>query len=400
MGFTHRTFLVCCFLASALPVSAQQLTVTGVSPSPGSQTTTSPTSVSIVFSADLDSATIAPSTVTLVEAGPDGTFNTGDDVTLTPTSTTVNGATVTLDLTGLTLPLGSYRIKVSGTAVVPTPAGGLYARWKLDEGTGSTAADSSGNGRTGVLNGPTWTTGLFGNALKFDGVVPRVDIDAGIIVPDWTVTMWVHRSADVVGTAATLMDSNSQYGTSLRMEQVNQVDQVGITEYTTVDYGFGYVAPLGTWVHLAFTSTGSNAQLYVNGAPMNTSSRGFNLHLDKLGSARANVTHSLTGLLSEVHVYPRILTGAEITSLAELTGCVRSAAGDVLDGEFSGGLPSGNGAAGGDLLSTFAIVPEPPAVVEEESGGGNRGCGALGIEFLIPVGILSLVKRLRRATLA
>ncbi|HTF56495.1 MAG TPA: hypothetical protein VK661_04485, partial [Planctomycetota bacterium] len=96
--------------------------------------------------------------------------------------------------------------------------------------------------------------------------------------------------------------------------------------------------------------------------------------------------------------YPRILTGTEITSLAELTGCVRSAAGDAVDGEFSGGLPSGNGAAGGDFVSTFAIVPDPPSVVEEASGGGNRGCGALGIEVFIPLGILSLLKRRRRAS--
>jgi len=373
MRLAHRAVVSLCFMATALPAIAQQFTVISVSPAPESQTTSSPASVSIAFSANVDPATLTPSTIMMIEAGPDALFNTGDDVTITPTSITVTGASVTLDLTGLTLPLGSYRIKVSGTGVVPTPASGLYARWKLDEGTGLSVADSSGNGRTGALNGPTWTSGLFGKALSFGGGVPRVDIDAGIIVPDWTVTMWVLRNGDVEGTAATLMDSNSQYGTSLRLEQVAAANQVGITEYTTVDYGFGYVAPLGTWVHLAFSSSGSNAQLHVNGVLTNTSSRGFNLHLDKLGSARANVTDSLTGLLSEVQVYTRVLSGAEIASLAALTGCVRNATGDVLDGEFTSVFPSGNGMAGGDFASTFAIVPDVPSGGEEGGGGGDRG---------------------------
>jgi len=394
MRFAIRAVVSLCVVATAVPAIAQQFTVSNVSPGPGSQTTSSPASVSIVFSSDVDPATVTPSTITLVEAGPDASFNTADDVTLMPTSTTAVGSTVTLDLTGQTLPIGSYRIKVSGTGVVPAAAGGLLAYWKLNEGAGTSAADSSGNGRTGTLNGPTWTSGLFGQALSFGGGVPRVDIDAGVINPDWTVTMWVHRSADVVGTAATLFDSNSQYGTSLRMEQVAAADQVGITEYTTVDEGFGYVAPLGRWVHLAFTSTGSVAQLYVDGVLADTASRGFNLHLDKMGSATALRTQSLTGLLSEIQVYSRILSGAEVEALAALTGCVRSTAGGVVDGEFTGAVPSGDGAAGGDFVSTFAIVHEAPSPVDE--GGGDDGCGLLGLEGPVILAVILLVRRRRK----
>jgi hypothetical protein len=46
---------------------------------------------------------------------------------------------------------------------------GLAAHWKLDEGSGTTAADSSGNNNTGTLtNGPTWTTGKLAGAVNFD----------------------------------------------------------------------------------------------------------------------------------------------------------------------------------------------------------------------------------------
>ncbi|MDZ4260131.1 MAG: hypothetical protein U1A25_00535, partial [Candidatus Sungbacteria bacterium] len=44
---------------------------------------------------------------------------------------------------------------------------GLIAHWKLDEASGITATDASGNGNTGMLvNNPAWTTGKIGGALN------------------------------------------------------------------------------------------------------------------------------------------------------------------------------------------------------------------------------------------
>ena len=75
-------------------------------------------------------------------------------------------------------------------------ASGLVAYWKFDEGSGTTVADSSGNGNTGTLvNGPLWTAGRVGNALFFDG------IDDNVTVPDstsldlsssFTLSAWVN----------------------------------------------------------------------------------------------------------------------------------------------------------------------------------------------------------------
>ncbi|MAF10659.1 hypothetical protein CMK11_09420 [Candidatus Poribacteria bacterium] len=51
-------------------------------------------------------------------------------------------------------------------AIDPDAAVGV---WLMDEDGGDTAADSSGRGFDGELNGPDWTTGKFGSALEFDG---------------------------------------------------------------------------------------------------------------------------------------------------------------------------------------------------------------------------------------
>lgn len=44
----------------------------------------------------------------------------------------------------------------------------LVAHWKLDEGSGTTAVDATGNGHDGTLIGnPQWTDGYFAGGLKF-----------------------------------------------------------------------------------------------------------------------------------------------------------------------------------------------------------------------------------------
>ena len=46
-------------------------------------------------------------------------------------------------------------------------ADGLVAHWAFDEGAGTTASDSSGNGHDGQLTGGTWITdGRFGGGLR------------------------------------------------------------------------------------------------------------------------------------------------------------------------------------------------------------------------------------------
>ena len=60
---------------------------------------------------------------------------------------------------------------------------GLVGYWKFDEGSGTTASDSSGYGNTGTLStgasAPGWTTGKVGGALSFDGVDDYVDCVSG-----------------------------------------------------------------------------------------------------------------------------------------------------------------------------------------------------------------------------
>ncbi|MDD2697157.1 MAG: type II secretion system protein, partial [Candidatus Pacebacteria bacterium] len=65
--------------------------------------------------------------------------------------------------------------------------------WRLDEGAGATAYDSSGYGNNGTIVGTTWTTGILGKALSFPGVNNDVTINNfGQVAPkdEITISIW------------------------------------------------------------------------------------------------------------------------------------------------------------------------------------------------------------------
>ena len=77
--------------------------------------------------------------------------------------------------------------------------GRLIAWWKLDDGSGNTAADSSGNNRNGTLAGDvSWVDGITGGALEFDGDGDYVDIgkDTSFDIKNQiTVSAWIKVNA-------------------------------------------------------------------------------------------------------------------------------------------------------------------------------------------------------------
>src|SRR5258708_2498341 len=76
------------------------------------------------------------------------------------------------------------------------------ASWTFDEGSGTTAVDSSSNNNTGTIIGATYTAGRFGSGLSFNGInnyvfaseaqsggVTGSGLDMGS--RDWAVAAWV-----------------------------------------------------------------------------------------------------------------------------------------------------------------------------------------------------------------
>jgi hypothetical protein len=81
------------------------------------------------------------------------------------------------------------------TPVAAAP--GLVAGYSFDAGSGTTAADSSGNDNTGEIRGADWAPGRYGEGLRFDGdaAVVRVPASPSLnLTRAMTLSGWVQPS--------------------------------------------------------------------------------------------------------------------------------------------------------------------------------------------------------------
>jgi hypothetical protein len=173
----------------------------------------------------------------------------------------------------------------------------------------SNANDIIGNNNGTLVNGATFAAGKVGQAFNFDGIDDYVAIGGSPIPPPWTAELWVNRQDSPSHSSVLWVDG----ATALKLEQFSFTRKVGFTEFGVADYAFNYIAPVGSWVHLAFVGEGANTLLYVNGALQETIAANIALPLGQFGSD--NFGDRLKGLVDELSVYNRALSAAEIQAI-------------------------------------------------------------------------------------
>jgi hypothetical protein len=103
---------------------------------------------------------------------------------------------------------------LSGSAP-PSRAVGLVAAYAFDRGSGTVAADASGNGNAGTIIGATWATeGRFGGALRFHGTgeVVRVPAAASLnLRGPMTLSAWIRPSEPQSGWRTILSRQTDAY---------------------------------------------------------------------------------------------------------------------------------------------------------------------------------------------
>jgi hypothetical protein len=218
---------------------------------------------------------------------------------------------------------------------------GLVGYWKFNEGSGTTAADSSGYGNTGTLyNGPTWVDGKFGKALSFDGIDDYVEVPYNTnLYPgagSWTAEAWIKTSAykdmAVVGSPESTGDNaewilavwiNPYPGGNL-VANIYFANTSGFNSGKYVDvYG---TTPLNdsSWHHIAGVrdTTLKKVFIYVDGKLENSVDEPTTWNVtytNNIRIGRAVVEYDGTnpeawfqGLIDEVRIYNRALTEEEI----------------------------------------------------------------------------------------
>jgi fibronectin type 3 domain-containing protein len=205
--------------------------------------------------------------------------------------------------------------EASATLQAPPPV----AAYGFDAGSGTTAADQSGNGNNGTITNATWAaTGKFGKALSFNGT------NASVSVPDtasldltsgMTIEGWVNpNSASGYRTMIVKeMPGDLVYGLYANSDTNRPESQVRIG---TPRLLAGTAAvPTGTWTHLAATYDGTTERLFVNGTQVSSLAVAGTITTStsplKIGG-NSIWSEWFNGLIDEVRVYNRALSAAEI----------------------------------------------------------------------------------------
>jgi hypothetical protein len=213
----------------------------------------------------------------------------------------------------------------------------MIAHWKFDETSGTSAADSTGNGNTGTLtNSPAWqgTAGKRGGAILLDGAndyVTAGDINAAEGIGSITVSAWVKNS--VAGETQHVYKSNCD-GANDSWELYSGYPNANGTAAFMVTGSSGAFSNSGqgttdtsdgSWHMLTGVYDGSYIRIYIDGveessAPLTGTIYSNALNVEIGGRCNGGGSgYYVNGLMDEVRIYGRALSPSEITDLYNAT---------------------------------------------------------------------------------
>ena len=214
-------------------------------------------------------------------------------------------------------------------------ASDLAAYWPFDEGTGTSVADSSGNGNDGTTAGATqWVGGRMGGALQFDGdtaivTVPHSEsLDFG---DDFSVVFWVQTTQAKADIAAWWNG-----GWIINKDMPGQAD---CTDWDIANVGGTIVfitgnaendaddllvsSPIndGEWRHIAITRERESGlkTIYIDGVEDVSEAHGPGLAVSNeidmtIGGHPGGAAHAFEGILDDMAIYNRVLSQDEIVN--------------------------------------------------------------------------------------
>ena len=199
---------------------------------------------------------------------------------------------------------------------------GPVAHWTFDDGAGTVAIDSSGNGNDGILVGdPQWVAGKIGGALEFDGIDDYVDCGNPAVLDitgDITLMCWIKVAAFSKTWETILSKGDDSYrmsrgpgdGDSIHFGANGTGDNLDANTIVTTD----------TWRHVALVYNGTDKIIYIDGAEDarlassgNINSSGFDFYI---GQNSQQADRYLTGLVDDVRIYNQALSATDISRIA------------------------------------------------------------------------------------
>jgi len=201
--------------------------------------------------------------------------------------------------------------------------------WRLDETSGTSAADFSGNGRNGTyLNGVgLGVAGALANdtddAARFDGVDDSVEVadDAALrLNGSFTIEFWARQISYVNYVPGILYKGQSRNGNGNGNSNNNGyavfADPYGGVwlQRNNDDIGTGSGFLAGTFNHFAVTYDGTDVRWYVNGILRSTQAVSFSASADTTNLQIGKADFYGNNDLDEVAIYGTALSAAQIAA--------------------------------------------------------------------------------------
>lgn len=209
----------------------------------------------------------------------------------------------------------------NGLTTGSTLASGLVGKWLFNEGSGSTAYDTSGNGNNGTITGATYTTDVPMVAREsadrslivdrnasalFSGQYYQADADF-ISTDDFTFAGWV-KWAYIGNTGAPIFENGKivfRTASSSRLSFSSNYSNFITTPLATFR--------AGEWVHVIATRSGTSGSIYINNVLMTTGTAGT----PTAGTGNVTVGATIAGAttfrgnMNDLYFYNRVLTSDE-----------------------------------------------------------------------------------------
>jgi len=200
---------------------------------------------------------------------------------------------------------------------------GVVGAWHFDEGSGTIAHDTSGEGNDGTIYGANWTEGKFGKALSFDEVDDYVGVpyaDSLYIPNEISVSVWI-KPANASGKSQTIIahsPESFQFNYWLYLEE--NALKLSVYSSTYPDLVIPNAVPTNNiWYHIVFTAVkGSVVKVFVNGVEVGNGAAESDFWTGgyvTIADLRPNRKICFNGTIDKAHIYNKALSKEEISDL-------------------------------------------------------------------------------------
>jgi len=208
----------------------------------------------------------------------------------------------------------------------------LVSHWAFDEAGGTTAYDSA-NGYNGTISGASWTEGIIGGALDFDGMNDYVDFgdidEFEFGDQDFSICVWFYTQGPhfVPELPHGHIINKYDFEGSQRQWLLYQEETGHLIFYTSPDGSTNEILKSTSggyqnqWVHMACVRDGSMKYLYINGelditgttagVLTGTDSSVYSGCLENAGFK----SRFFNGLIDDIRIYNHALSQEEIQQL-------------------------------------------------------------------------------------